>query len=67
METPKEFEAFENAIIKALNNRIISINDIQISEGYNLKFKIDIEYPCPNLLLDIYQKKMKERRMNIEP
>jgi len=56
METKKEFEAFENAMIGALKAGVISINSTFINECGKSKFLIDIDYPCPNLLFEIYKK-----------
>jgi hypothetical protein len=57
METKKEFEELERAMINALNAGVISIEHISIGGDGNTELWLDFEYPCLNLIFDMYQKK----------
>jgi len=57
METKKEFEELERAMINALNAGVISIEHITIEGDGKTELWLDFEYPCLNLLFDMYQKK----------
>lgn len=56
METNKAFEAFENAIIEALRADVISIERTTIDEDGSAELWVNIDYPCMNLLFEIYRK-----------
>ncbi len=56
METKKAFEAFENAMIEALRADVISIERTTIDEDGSAELWVNVDYPCMNLLFEIYRK-----------
>ena len=61
MGTNKEFEAFENAMIEALRADVISIDRTTIDEDGSAELWVNIDYPCMNLLFEIYRKAKETR------
>jgi len=61
MKTNKEFEAFENAMIEALRSEVISIERTIIDEDGSAELWVNIDYPCMNLLFEIYRKAKEPR------
>lgn len=55
METKKAFEAFENEMIDALRNGIISINAASIDNVGGTNLYLHINHECPKLISEIYQ------------
>jgi hypothetical protein len=55
METNKEVEAFENAMIEALRSGVISIDRFMADKLGNSEISVNIHYPCPNILIEMYK------------
>jgi nucleoside-triphosphatase THEP1 len=51
METNKDVEEFEEAVIEALRNGVISIDRLVVDDLGNSEISASIHYPCPNILI----------------